>query len=130
MLVFLFTLNERLKTIQKLDETILENTKGRDIEKEVEDSGEFCANVYRILARIDLSLEDAKNSAHEGTSPSFIQGTSNNNMKSKEGANMKLPKLELKSFSGNYEEWQSFWDTFEFAVNFNPRSFSLDESTT
>ena len=67
MLVFLFTLNERLKTIQKLDETILKNTKGRDIEKEVEDSGEFCPNVYRILARIDLSLEDAKNSAHVGT---------------------------------------------------------------
>ena len=51
-----FTLNERLETIQKLDETILENTKGRDSEKEVEDSSEFCANVYRILARIDLSF--------------------------------------------------------------------------
>ena len=57
-----FTMNERLETIQKLDETILENTKGRYIEKEVEDSGEFCAKVYRILARIDWSLEDAKNS--------------------------------------------------------------------
>ena len=49
-----FTLNERLETIQKLDETILENTKKRGIEKEIEDSGEFCANVYRILARIDF----------------------------------------------------------------------------
>ena len=64
-----FTLNERLGTVQKLVETILENTKGRDIEKVVEDSGEFCAKVYRVLARIDLSLEDAKNSVHEGTSP-------------------------------------------------------------
>ena len=64
-----FTLNERLGTIQKLVETILENTKGSDIEKEVEDSGEFCAKVYRVLARIDLSLEDAKNSVHVGTSP-------------------------------------------------------------
>ena len=27
-----FTLNERRETIQKLDKTILENTKGRDIE--------------------------------------------------------------------------------------------------
>ena len=52
-----FTLNERLETIQKLDETILENSKGRDTEKEVEDCGEFCAKVYRILARIDLSLD-------------------------------------------------------------------------
>ena len=54
-----FTLNERLETIRKPDETILENTKGRDIEKEVEDSGEFCANVYRILARIDIKIADA-----------------------------------------------------------------------
>ena len=51
------------------------------------------------------------------TSPSFSQG--NNNDKSNEGAKVKLPKLELKSFSGNYEEWQSFWDTFESAVNRN-----------
>ena len=74
-----FTTNERLKTVQKLDETILENTKGKDTAKEVENSGEFCANVYRILAKIDLSLEDAKNSGHVQTSPSFIQG--NNNVK-------------------------------------------------
>ena len=110
-------MNERLETIQKLDETILENTKGRDIEKEVEDCREFCAKVYRILARIDWSLEDAKNSVHLGTSPSFSQ--INNNVKSNEGVKVKLPKLESKSFSGNYEEWQSFWDTFESAVKRN-----------
>ena len=96
-----FTMNERLETIQKLDETILENTKGRDIEKEVEDCREFCAKVYRILARIDWSLEDAKNSVHLGTSPSFSQ--INNNVRSNEGVKAKLPKLELKSFSGKYE---------------------------
>ena len=32
---------------------------------------------------------------------------------------MKLPKLQLKSFSGNFVEWQSFWDTFESTVNKN-----------
>ena len=58
----------------------------------------------RVLAKIDLSLEDAKNSVHVWTSPSFSQ--CNN-------------KLELKSFSGNYEGWQSFWDTFESTINWN-----------
>ena len=43
--------------------------RGGDIEKEVEDSGEFSAKVYRVLAGIDLSLGDAKNSVHVGTSP-------------------------------------------------------------
>jgi len=32
---------------------------------------------------------------------------------------VKLPKLDLKSFSGSYEEWHSFWDTFESAINKN-----------
>ena len=114
-------MNERLEIIQKLDETILENTKGRDIEKEVEDCREFCAKVYRILARIDWSLEDAKNSVHLGTSPSFSQ--INNNVRSNEGVKAKLPKLELKSFSGKYEEWQSLWDTFESALNRNTGHF-------
>ena len=108
-----FTQNEGLETIQMLDEKILENTKGRDIAKEVEVSGEFCANVYRILARIELSLEDAKNSVHMGTSPSFSQR--NNKVKSNEGANVKLSKLAR----GNCEKWLSFWDTFESAVNRN-----------
>ena len=67
------TLNERLETVQKLDETGLENSKGRDIEKEVEDCGDFCAKVYRILARIELSLDDAKNSVYVGALPSFSQ---------------------------------------------------------
>ena len=40
-------------------------------------------------------------------------------MQCKEATKVKLPKVELKSFSGNFEEWQSFWDTFKSAVNRN-----------
>ena len=36
-----FTVNQKLETTQKLDETILENAKEKDIGKEVENSGEF-----------------------------------------------------------------------------------------
>ena len=49
---------------------------------------------------------------------SFIQGNIHN-VKRNEVENVKLSKLELKSFSGNYEEWQSFWDNIESAVNRN-----------
>ena len=42
---------------------------------------------------------------------------------------MKLSKLELKSFSGNYEEWQSFWDNFESAVNRNTEISRIQEFT-
>ena len=33
---------EKLETTKKLDETILEIAKSRELEKEIEDSGEFC----------------------------------------------------------------------------------------
>ena len=43
-------LTEKLETTKKLDETILEFAKSRELEKEIEDSAEFCAHVYSILA--------------------------------------------------------------------------------
>ena len=57
-------LTEKLETIKKLDETILELTKPKELEKEIEDSGEFCEHVYSILAKIDLSLEKGKRGEH------------------------------------------------------------------
>ena len=43
-------LTEKLETTNKLDETILELTKPKELKKEIEDSGEFCEHVYRSLA--------------------------------------------------------------------------------
>ena len=42
---------------------------------------------------------------------------------------MKLPKLERKSFSGNYQEWQSFWDTFQSALDGNPSILPIEKFT-
>ena len=39
-------LTEKLETTKKLDETILELTKPKELEKEIEDSGEFCEHVF------------------------------------------------------------------------------------
>ena len=91
-----FTMNKRLETIKKLDETILENTKKKDIEKQVDDSAEVCANVYHILAKIDLSLEDAKVLDMCKLHQALFKVQCNNNVKSNEGAKVKLPKLEVK----------------------------------
>ena len=118
-------LTEKLETIKKLDETILEGTKPKGLEKEIEDSGEFCENVYSILAKIDFSLEHAKHVGHTHTPA--IQG--NSTSKNTEGAKVKLPKLELKSFSGNYQEWQSFWDTFQSAVDGNAGISPIEKFT-
>ena len=54
---FKVLLTEKLETTKKLDETILELTKPKELEKEIEDSGEFCEHVYSILAKIDTRFE-------------------------------------------------------------------------
>jgi len=33
---------------------------------------------------------------------------------------VRLPRLDLPTFSGNALEWQPFWDGFDAAVNLNP----------
>ncbi|XP_063404673.1 uncharacterized protein LOC134688131 [Mytilus trossulus] len=35
-------------------------------------------------------------------------------------SNHRLPKLILPTFNGNILEWQSFWDSYESAVHYNP----------
>ena len=59
--------------------------------------------------------------------PAAIQG--NGNFKDAESAKVKLPKPELKSFLGNYQEWQSFWGTFQAAVDGNSSISPIEKFT-
>ena len=122
-------LTEKVETIRKLDETILESIKPKELDKEIEDSGEFGQHVYSVLAKINFRLEHSEHSKHGGhmQAPAAIQG--NGNYKNAESAKVKLPKLELKSFSGNYQEWQSFWDTFQSAVDGNTSISPIEKFT-
>ena len=69
--------------------------KKKQLEKEIEDSGEFCQHVYSILPKIDFRLEHSEHPKHGGhaQTPVAIQG--NCNSKNAESAKVKLPKLEL-----------------------------------
>ena len=39
----------------------------------------------------------------------------------------KLPKLEVKKFSGRIQEWQKFWDSFESAIDKNESLAAVDK---
>ena len=43
------------------------------------------------------------------------------------GRRVKLPKLELKKFSGNIAEWQEFWDGFKSAVHDDVQLAKVDK---
>ena len=40
---------------------------------------------------------------------------------------VRLPKLEVKKFSGKIEEWQEFWDSYESAIHENENLSSVDK---
>ena len=46
------------------DQKAGELTKPKELEKEIEDSCEFCEHVYSILEKTDLSLEKGKHGEH------------------------------------------------------------------
>ena len=35
------------------------------------------------------------------------------------GSKVRLPKLHLPSFNGNFKDWSAFWDSFDSAINSN-----------
>ena len=118
---------EKLETTKNLDESILEIAKSRELEKEIEDSREFCEHVYSILPKIDLRLEEGEHGVCKETP---VTNQEINNTGNTESAKVKLPKIELKSFSGNYQEWQGFWDTFQSAVDGNTSFSAIEKEFT
>ena len=80
---------EKLETTKTLDETIVETAKARELEKEIEDSGEFCEHVYSILAKIDLRLEEGKYGVCKQTP---VTNQEIGNTGNTESAKVKLPK--------------------------------------
>ena len=40
---------------------------------------------------------------------------------------VKLPRLEVRKFSGKLEEWQEFWDSFESAIHSNDSLSKVDK---
>ena len=42
-------------------------------------------------------------------------------------ARVKLPRLEVQKFSGELEEWQEFWDSFESAIHSNDSLSKVDK---
>ena len=75
--------------------------------------------------KIAKFLRDAKaqvkQKKEENKSASFKSTTK------KEAIHVKLPKITLKSFSGNPLEWLSFWDSFQASVDKNSDISGVDK---
>ncbi|KRY25178.1 hypothetical protein T03_454 [Trichinella britovi] len=44
-----------------------------------------------------------------------------------ESSNVRLPKLEIKKFNGEYHDWQRFYDEYEATINSNSTLSSIEK---
>ena len=71
-----------------------------DIDKEFEVTEEFSLNLTRLRLRLEKAM--SKQETVEGS----MKAHSNNQV------GVRLPKLELRKFSGYFKDWNAWWDSF------------------
>ena len=107
-------LQRKVQIISKLDEGILEEIEDEgEIAREIETAEEVHSQIAILRIKIEgvLQQRSEKKKQEETT-----RATEMNNSVSKT-INMKLPKLEIKRFSGGPKEYKSFKDSFDIAAN-------------
>ena len=121
---FKITLKEQLYNLKNLDEQIIELIDEKEINEEVANAGKYRSDVHEIILKIDQVL-DSNAVNNQATVASQAIGNNDNNSEKKMVA--RLPKLELKGFSGDPTTWMSFWDSFSSAVDQNDYLSEVDK---
>ena len=126
-------LKEKLQTVKDLDEKVLERiaekeseseTEGADeVSKEIEDAAAFQDKVNSAIISIQELLLPNKPKIVSEPRVSLGRPTYEHVRK----VRAKLPKLELRKFSGKPQDWQEFWDGFESAIHGNEELSRIDK---
>ena len=118
---------ELLKTKQhklgEIDQNIVRMLSEEDaIQKDIEESSEYEANIYRIISKASKSLA----AQARANAPPIVTSTSE--VGSQYGK-AKLPKLTLREFSGDVFEFSVFLETFQSSVDSNNALRAIDKFT-
>ena len=136
------SLEDKLKALNTLDDTILTLTPEEAIEEEIVQADEIRELIYTALSRLELALKPAPAPV---TAAARIKKASDSSVSEKpkdtppkhglpprdptadesdgevhtKGAKVKLPKITLPRFNGDPVKWTSFWDSYQSAVHAN-----------
>ena len=132
-------LREMREIIQILDEEILDLVSENDEDgtrcvKEVSDAGVFKEQIDQAL----LKLEEHFTQGESRGLSSFSRQFSKDSICSQDSqvsatssathrVRAKLPKLELKKFTGRPQDWQEFWDSYQSAIHDNEELSDVDK---
>ena len=144
------SVEDKLKALNTLDDTILTLTPEEAIEEEIVQADEIRELIYTALSRLELALKPAPAPV---TTAARIKKASNSSVSEKpkdtppkhdspprdpaadesdgeahtKGAKVKLPKITLPRFNGDPVKWTSFWDSYQSAVHANSNLSEVDK---
>ena len=124
------TLTEKIETIKKLDDSIIDLLeKKENVEQEIEAPSEFISEIYGGLAAIDDALKKLDEKKSYVPVEQATETVSHTNSHICTSTRVKLPKLEVRKFSGKIQDWHEFWDSFESAIHKNESLSDVDKFT-
>ena len=111
------TLNEKLEIIKALDTEVIDLIDDEEaLANEIEQADGYKEGVFQALIRIDR-VTKAPPTSISPTTPA--EGEDRTLPPVSRSSRVRLPKLQLRSFSGDLTKWTSFWESFESAVHIN-----------
>lgn len=139
-------LKEKAFCLKGLDEEIfelmIEHSEDDECDKEAEEASEvkeritFGLILLEDALKEDLRSEGSVASGSKGGSQQLSRSASRESLNSNASSNIstqicgrrvKLPKLELRKFSGKIAEWPEFWDGFRSAVHEDEQLAKVDK---
>ena len=117
-------LEEKLSVLSELDKDILDSlVEEEEIVEEIELVGDYNNDLNEMLIRVDEALVMA------GRDVRRVESTTSTTVSAVERNSVKLPRLEIKTFSGEPTEFQSFYDSFQAAVHQNESLKDIEKFT-
>ena len=104
-----------MDTLIKLDDEIFVLSEDKDINTEIQQSEDYESRIYEALVAImDKLKKEVEVSRKPTEEPSVVAPVV---IPEEKSLTVRLPKLQMKKFTGNAVEWQAFWDSFDSSVN-------------
>ena len=120
---------EKMETLKTLDVTIQDMIGASEVTDEalledIKSSAKVRADMQEAIILIDGVLATGDGTLSTEASSS---NTSSAMATSKPSSKARLPKLEVRKFSGKIHEWQEFWNSFRSAIHNNTQLSDVDK---
>ena len=117
-------LNEKLSTLQKVNNEVLGLIEDEDAYEDYQNKADdFEIEIEEVIINIDsIILKPETEPVIHPFIPQVVPPP-----KPHQNHNIKIPRIDIKKFSGDATEWQTFFDSFEVDVHSNNKISSIEK---